>query len=159
MNLILDRSIGLAVYAAIEDEFNGQLPIQFPGISNDAAGPDDPEWIAAYILSINPVAVRTGTIRDGLFQVSCFARFHEKAVERQHDRPSVIADRVTRLLGRKSISIVNSIGEGIGCITFNDPAWQYIGESEVVKAQVRGFLDPSNVHAVILSFNFRASTN
>lgn len=159
MNLILDRAIGLAFYSAIEDEFNGELPVQFPGISNDSAKPTDKEWLAAYLLSINPVTVRTGTIRDGLIQVSCFARFHENAVEKQHDRPWVIADRIIKLLGRKSISIINSIGKDVGCITFNDPVSQYINESDIAKAQVRGFLDPSNIHSVNLTFNFRASTN
>jgi len=159
MNVTLDREIGLALYSAIEDEFNGEILIQYPGISNDSATSETKEWLAAYLLSVNPVDVRSGTIRDGLFQVSCFARFHEKAVENQHDRPWVVASKVIKLLGRKSISIFNSNGEAIGCITLRDPTSQYINENDIAKAQVRGFLDPSNVHAVILTFNFRASTN
>ena len=161
----LQRSVGLAFYNAIEPEFNG-IKIQFPGISTDVADEEDEQWLACYLLNTDKVKARGGgnRMKRGLLQVSCFARFAQYNKDKQMDVCWTLADKVDELLDEENFTVYkcgspSGTKEVLGCVNVISTSAQYVNENDIAKSQARGFLDPSNVHAVVVTARFQVTGN
>ncbi len=162
---IFDDDVGLAIYKTLEAEFGSTLPLQFPGITTDSATEDDSEWLKAQLLSGDDVRVRAPkdrpqTMRRGLFQVSCSSRFAGRAKHKNHNRPWQLSKIVYKLFNNKSLTVLkDGSGTAIGCMSVIKGSTNYVDENEIAKATARGFLDPSNVHSVIVTFTYQVTSN
>lgn len=161
---VFDDDVGLCIYRKLEEEFGEEFKIQVQGVSLNTATDKDSEWIKADLLDAEDIKTRKPknrpkTLRRGLFQVACSSRFAGRAKHKNHMQPWKLSKAVYQLFNTKSFTVLeNGVGPPIGVLTVTKGRTQYIDENAVAKGSEQGFIDKSNVHSVIVSFNFQVSS-
>lgn len=163
---IFDDDVELTITNTLLGHFGNSILIQAQGISTDAAPEDAQEWLRSDLLNGDDVPMRRlkkrlQTRRRGLFQVACSSRYSSQAKNKSRVRCWQLAKQVYRLFVGNSLSVLDSqLGGGcIGCMTITRARTDYVDENQIAKSQARGFLDPSNVHSVIVTFNYQVNSN
>lgn len=139
-----------------------QVPLnnrQFIGERNEADSLPE-EWISSLLLGMVPERVRPKDyVGNGVFQVSCFAKFAHHRNDGDARRPWTMAGIVSTALSNKSLEIRDYDADEPsrqGCLTLGRGEMQYVPERNINQT-LSSEIEIASIHAVVISFPVNAN--